>query len=328
MATPYTYNKTNLIALDTETTGVDWYDSMFALSVAWWRLDEIQSAYMDHRENWTGNMITYFSQGASEEHVYHNAKFDIQKIITCPHSMIVIEDYLRLSAPMIHDTQIMAYVLNSDRRVGLKELARVELGLETDEEEALKRYRREHKLTKADGYDKIPSSILKPYALKDAEFTLQLADLYIPQLIEQGLWDLYRHEVEMMLVCLQIEMKGIMTNRPYIHKQIMDLGHVIRSHAAAIANVCGDDFNPNSPKQIIDWFLTQGIHLPSTDKVSLSATNHPVAQAILRLREAKKLLNTYFIAMRDEPGDDDILHPGFRLQNTVTGRMASGGEQG
>ena len=87
-----------------------------------------------------------------------------------------------------------------------------------------------------------------------------------------------------------------------------------------------EDFNPNSPKQIMEAFSGLGVTLEATDKATLRHTEHPLAQAILELRSLKKMHGTYLKPMLSEQRDG-VIHPNFRQHGTKTGRMSSGGAE-
>ena len=87
--------------------------------------------------------------------------------------------------------------------------------------------------------------------------------------------------------------------------------------------IAGDDFNPNSPKQILDVLASRGVSVTATDKATLSAVEDDLARLIVEQREANKIKTTYFDAIWEE-NVDGILHPHFRQHGTRTGRMSSG----
>jgi DNA polymerase-1 len=91
------------------------------------------------------------------------------------------------------------------------------------------------------------------------------------------------------------------------------------------------ELNPNSPKQLVEFFATQGIECESVDKSHLESVDHPVAKLIIELRQINKVRTTYLKAILDESEDKGmelhILHTQFRQHQTVTGRMSSGEAQ-
>lgn len=313
-----------LLAIDTETTGVDWHDEAFMVSIAY-RVasdDRLISHVYDKRDNvhgWDKSLeeVEHYLK-AADGIIMHHAKFDIQKLIRLglPSSLFTLDK--------IHDTQALAHLLDEQSPSALKYLAKTILGEETDEAEVLRKVRRELKVKKEDGYYPIPNAVLAPYAAKDAEYTLRLFELLYPKVQSKGLDEMYRMEMELTLVLLAIEAYGMRVDREYVTKKRIEYGDKIFNIQRAIKSMAGDEFNPNSPKQIIEAFALRGITLESTDKATLANMDDELAKAIVELRELNKIKSTYLDAMYDESLRDGKLHPHFRQHGTRTGRMSSG----
>ena len=92
--------------------------------------------------------------------------------------------------------------------------------------------------------------------------------------------------------------------------------------------------NPNSPKQILDYFTEKDVKLPiargkkkaSTDEDSLSLlkakqpATRPFVDAILGTRERRKIISTYLSA---KCHDDGRMRTSYRTSATKTGRLSS-----
>lgn len=311
-----------LLAIDTETTGVAWDDDAFMISVAMmtWPGEDITTHVWDKREtsDWfycLGEVEHYLSE--ADKIIMHNAKFDIQKLLRLGVSKDYFTDTTRWE-----DTQALAHLYNEQESTALKYLAKKYLGEETDENEALKAYRRKNKLTKADGYEKIPYDILAPYAAKDAEYTLRLYNLLDgPWLVD--LMSLYNMEKELTIALLDIEAAGLRVDSSYVKQKRVEYGDRIFQTKKRIAEIAGEDFNPQSPQQILALFAERGIIAEKTDKATLSSIDDELASLIVSLREDNKIKTTYFDALFNE-ARDGVLHPNFRQHGTRTGRMSSG----
>jgi DNA polymerase-1 len=253
--------------------------------------------------------------------VFHNPKFDIQKLV-----LIELISRSDVSAERIEDTEACSHLLDEHRLKGLKFLARELLGEETDEDEVLKVERRKLKLKKEDGYHLLPREVIMPYALKDAEFTLRLWELLRPEIAKsEDLDALYRHEMELSLTLMDMEAKGMGVDVPYVEASAKEYNTRILAQRILIQDMTGnEDFNPNSPKQILEAFAELGIELEATNKLSLRGEEHPLAKAILELRSLAKMHGTYLLAILNEQRDGKM-HPWFRQHKPVTGRLASGG---
>jgi len=315
----------SVAAVDTETTGLDWYARPFLVTGAYhdssggiqsrcWDLDS-----SDQRREAEDFLCSY------DVLVFHNAKFDLQKL--------VLEGLLERSeiTPVsIGDTEALAHLDNEHRSKRLKDLARDVLGLETDEAEIIKVEKRKLKLTKDDGYDKLPRELVIPYALKDAEFTLALYDYFLPRVSKFGeLLALYHQELALTLALLDMEAKGLGVDVAYLEETAKDYAGRMLETELEIREITGieDPKFPNSPKQILEWFNERGIELKATDRVALEGIDHPLGAKLLNLRKLRKIEGTYLRGLLKEQ-HEGIVHPWIRQHGTVTGRTASGGFQG
>jgi DNA polymerase-1 len=310
------------LSIDTETTGVGWHDDAFMVSVAWRDdADALISRVWDFRDGNDPQGDIAFIQSmldSADKIIMHHAKFDIQKLcrLGIPQSVFELDK--------IEDTQAIAHLLDEQSPTALKHLAKTILQEETDEAEALRKVRRQLKVKKEDGYYPIPHDILAPYALKDAEFTLRLYETLRPILSVRSLDDLYRMEMELTLVLLAVEAYGMKVDRAYVTERRREYNDQIFRTARTIADSAGPDFNPNSPKQILEVFAERGVTLTATDKATLASVDDELASSIVTLREMNKIKATYLDAMYEESKIDGTLHPHFRQHGTRTGRMSSG----
>ena len=307
----------DLLAIDTETTGVGWHDEAFMISIATPEWSHVYDKRLcEHSKLWDEAVETVTAMlYESDKIIMHNAKFDIQKLCRLGIPLGVFVD-------KFEDTQALAHLIDEHQSTSLKYLARTILGEETDEDEVLKVWRRKNKMKKEDGYEPIPHEILAPYAAKDAEFTLRLYDVLRNRLPED-LRPLYAIEKALTISLLGIEARGLQINKSYVKKQRQEYGDKIYKTKTRIAELSGSEFNPQSPAQIIAAFEKRGIRISKTDKATLASVDDELASLIVELREANKIKTTYFDGL-DAEARDGILHPNFRQHGTRTGRMSSG----
>lgn len=310
------------VALDTETEGVEYEDKAFVLTCAWLCGETIKSAYIDITE--TPELAESVVE-AVDTAIFHNAKFDIQKL--------QISGVLNRKLPF-EDTEGMAHLLDEHRPKRLKFLVKHVLGIETLEEEELKKALRKLKIKKADGYRNVPREILEPYAVKDAEYTLQLFYHFLPQIeAHEDLFGLYQREKELTWTLLDIEAAGMQIDREYTSTTLRKYNSERLKLELRIRDLAGrEDFNPNSNPQIKDYFENKGIVRDKYDKQVMLGITDPMAETILALRKVSKMAKTYLSAMlfesvlskSKESVEQFILHPHFRQYLPVTGRMSSG----
>lgn len=311
-----------MIAVDTETTGVMFHDRAFLASFAFRHGSELRShvaeipAEVDVCRTVMENMKPW---------LFHNAKFDLQKLIQA--GVIKRE---QVSVDSFHDTQTIAYLINEHQELGLKKLAKNLLGEETNELEAInqekKRLKKELGLQSVHdvSYDLIPREVLTPYALKDAEFTLRLFEILYPLLPEE-MYRLYDMERELILVLLDVEARGIKIDTAYLEEKEEEYRKKIFYKELEIKELAGDDdFNPNSPQQVLKWYEDNGYVILDTTRKSLVEADVPLGLAIVELKKMRKLHGTYMKGLLAEV-HDGLVHPNFNPARTKTGRMSSSG---
>ena len=307
----------DLLAIDTETTGVGWHDEAFMISIATQEWSHVYDKRLcEHGKEWDETVETVSTMLIDcDKIIMHNAKFDIQKLCRLGIPFSVFEN-------KFEDTQALAHLINEQQSTSLKYLARTVLGEETDEDEVLKVWRRKNKIKKEEGYEPIPHEILAPYAAKDAKFTLRLYEVLWNRM-PKDLQALYDIEKSLTISLLGIEARGLKVNRDYVKQQRQEYGDKIYQTKARIAKLSGAEFNPQSPAQVLEALEVRGITVKKTDKATLASVDDELASLIVELREANKIKTTYFDAMYEE-AKDGILHPNFRQHGTRTGRMSSG----
>lgn len=311
------------MAVDTETTGLTFYDEPFCVTLAWRdQRGELVGHYVElvqvpdaaETAGWIKTMLN-----GTDQLIFHNAKFDMQKLR-------LVELMEPRTFDTYHDTETMAHLIDEHQRIGLKSLARELLGVQTDEEETLKKVRRELKLKKDDGYHVLPREVLVPYAVQDAVLTYMLFERLAPLVARyDDLVSLYNMERQLGLVLASMEAAGMEVDVPYLETTAREYATKALRQEVAIRNMVGrDDFNPNSPKQVSEAFEARGItDLESTSREALEALDDPLAAAIVELRQVRKMHGTYLVNLLEEQREG-VVHPWFRPNATRTGRMASG----
>jgi DNA polymerase-1 len=313
----------NIIAVDTETTGLGYFDTPFCTTIAWDRDDgDVVGHYfelVDYDSSW---MVSAILQ-ATPTWIGHNIKFDLQKLVQAG-----ILDREAITADRLEDTETLAHLLDAHQKKGLKSLARTHLGVETTEDEELAAVRRKLKLRKEDGYHVLPREVVIPYAIQDVILTLGLFDLFHPKLQDwPELVALYAHEKLVTLALLDMEGAGMALDMDYLSATAKAYGKEAVRTELRIRDLTTEEFNPGSWQQILARFEEEGITLEGTDKDTLSQVDHDLAREILHLRSTRKMHGTYLQPMLNEQ-EDGIIHPNFRQHGTKTGRMSSGESEG
>jgi DNA polymerase I-like protein with 3'-5' exonuclease and polymerase domains len=323
------------LGCDTETSGVAFFDGAFCVTVAWRKADGTYS----------GHYLELISEDAfeacqeillgTENWVFHNAKFDLQKLILA--GVISRED---VDGVYIQDTEAMAHLLDPNADKKLKKLAVEYLDWDdtitverkngdgtyevSGEKYALDTARRKLKVKKEDGYAVLPRDVLIPYAVADALMTIQLYDQLLPRLTSraQPLRELYAREMKLALVLLDIEAAGMRVDMDYVNSTIKTLTGTMYNQSERIKSLTGEAEFKDHHVWIKRVLLDLGLEVADVQAATLEELDHPVVVAILEWRKTKKMYD-YFHAIQTEQRHD-ILHPSFRQHGTKTGRMSSG----
>ena len=272
--------------------------------------------------------------------IFHNAKFDIGFMVH--HYGFVFPDY--------EDTMLLHYCLEESVGThGLKPLAMrfTDLGdYERDLDDYKKTWARQNKVKLEDfNYGMLPSDILAPYACKDGDATFQLYRKFKPivdksaeftklyngilipatyalRKLEKNGGPIDRAQVEFLAEQYQIDVEECLAE--------ITLSEAVQRFERIHQKI----FNPNSTMQLRELLFNILNIRPtkktetgawSVDKEVLKEINHPVAEAILDLREKSKMAGTYISNIRSGIDYDDRLRSGFNIHGTTSGRLSSSG---
>lgn len=333
----------DIIAVDTETRGLGFYDEPFAATLTWRRPDgSLKSGYIDLESGDLAWRITELRTVLmrTPAWVFHNAKFDLQKL-----KLIGAINDPMIERVDLHDTQTQYMLLDENRTKGLKDLAVRVLGYDDTieveiksgknkgqfksvpkEQHKLNAVRRKLGLKKDDGYHLLPREVLIPYALRDTEFTLQLHERLYPRLRAKSdpkLLQLYNDSMRLKRVLLRMEGDGFALDVPYTEAKASEYGVRVMEKWDRVVQLVGDaDFNPRSTDQVKAAFARRGVHLQDTQAKTLKELDDDLARALLEYRDDFKIHTTYLIGLLREQRNGRI-HPNFNDDGARTGRMSS-----
>lgn len=183
----------------------------------------------------------------------------------------------------------------------------------------------------------VPLEKVVPYSCQDADFALQLCELLWARAVEKNLDALYRL-VELPLIELLAEMEiwGVKIDRAALEALSAELEAELNRLEKKIFELCGLEFNLNSPQQLADilfhkFQLTPSRKTKITKRYSTSldilqelAPLHPIAQYALEYRQLAKLKSTYADALplliNTETGR---IHTSYNQTVAATGRLSS-----
>lgn len=173
------------------------------------------------------------------------------------------------------------------------------------------------------------------YACEDADFTLQLADLFAEQLEDLGMLKmLYEIEVPLAKVLAEMEHDGVTIDTAFLKELSVEFGDKLERLEQEIYEAAGEEFLISSPKQL-GVVLFESLNLPvikrtktgpSTDQSVLEelADEHPLPRLILEYRHFAKLKSTYVDALPllVHPKTGRV-HTHFNQAVVPTGRLSS-----
>ena len=320
--------KNSQVAFDTETTGLDSKKAnIVGFSFCW---ENTKAYYVP---------IGHFYLGVEDQISLEDARRAIELLNT--HKLIlqnfkydleVVKNNFSLDIKLFADTMIMAWLLDSDKPVGMDKLAtRLLNGYKTI---AFKDV-----VKKGEDFSNVNIHDACKYAAEDAFITFKLystildtfeseEESYLMQIAKQV-------EFPFVNVLNNMENKGIKIDVPFFE----NLKEKSKKHLAeltkSIFELAGQEFNINSPKQLGE-ILFENLKLTASKKTKTGySTNesvlqkikdeHAVVPKILEYREAFKLHSTYIEPLMDlgKQNDDNKIFTSFLQTGTATGRLSS-----
>jgi len=314
-------SKKSIIALDTETTGLDpLTDKILLISIG----DTTHQFVMDVAKlgNSIQDLLAYLDNSTIIK-VLHNAKFD--------YKMIKAQFYLdmqNLKDTFLLDCLITQGILNA--RHGLGVLLKQYLNIELAKTEQLT-------FTKMSYGDEFTPEQLA-YSINDIKYLLPLYEYLLLEIKKRNMGLLADLENECVRATGDLELNGIYLDRA----KWLTLCRRAKIDAATYKVILDDHFkqycgldlfndvniNYKSPKQILP-ILSSICQSPitSTSTTALKAfKSHPAVQALLDYRMAMKRVNTYgedFYEKSIHPVDGRIHAEFWQLGRAHTGRYAS-----
>lgn len=330
------------MAVDLETTGLDWLNSqIISVGFSWkertgWCLPFLNTKKTEEE------LITRFWDDATflklstrlkkalmlpSKKVFHNSKFDLKHLTY--HGYPVANAYF--------DTMLAHHLIdeNAENLHGLKDCAWVYTDMGGYDKEVSDFFTLNKKLKRQ--YIMLPFNILTKYNAADADCTFRLFKKFEPLLHAQGLSRLKKQIVNPMRdVLLQTELVGVQVDTDYIEKLRIEYTKKKGELEASIFSKTGA-FNINSAKELravlyeknnfkTDRATKKGAM--STDKGTLAELvkeypTHDIPKFLLQYRETSKMLSTFIEGLSEWLDTEGRIHSTYKQHGTVTGRLSS-----
>lgn len=319
-----------LVALDTETTGLDPMTSRLvgiSFAITPWQAayvplghvgpdatDQLdQQAVLARMRPWL--------EDAARKKVGQNLKYDAH--IFANHGITL--------RGIAHDTLLQSYVLESHKSHDMDSLADRHLGRKTVKYEEVC-----GKGAAQIGFEQVDVERATRYAAEDAEVTMHLHRVLYPQVAADArLQVIYDLEVPVAEVLFKMERHGVLIDAALLEKQSGELGAKLMELEQKAYEVAGQPFNLGSPKQIGEIFFEKmklpvvkktPSGAPSTDEEVLQklAEDYPLPKLLLDYRSLSKLKSTYTdkLPRMVNPATGRV-HTNYAQAVAVTGRLAS-----
>lgn len=319
--------KANTFCFDTETTSLNvWQAELVGLAFS---MKAGTGYYVPFSEdfNETKKLLELFKgflSDATKEKIGHNLKYDIN----------VLKKYdVQVVGPLF-DTMVAHYLLHPDNsRRSMDVLAENELNYSPMSITELigKKGKNQKSMREVD------VAIASEYACEDADITLQLKELFEPEL-KKGLEIELFQNVEMPLLSVlgEMEEEGVHLDVNMLHEFSKTLAVEIDEIEGRIYDQAGMKFLISSPKQVGEVLFD---HLKITEKAKKTKTGqyatgedilqklktkHPVVASLLEYREVVKLKNTYVDPLPELVNEKtQRLHTSYNQVVAATGRLSS-----
>ena len=233
----------------------------------------------------------------------------------------------RLGIRVYHheDTLLMHFVLdNLAGEHGLKPLARRWLRAEDWDSDA-KSY-----LKGGAYFENIPREKLYEYNLMDVVWTHKLYEYFLPMLKNSGKYAYYRYRMQVTKVLNDVQMNGVAVSLDALDELEEKYKRQCDENLVVLRQHSGEDFNPQSPKQIKDYFKSKGVSSPSFDsdhlkKLRREGKEVEFIDALLAYRYAAKVIGSFIANVRRKVGEDGRIHPYYLPHGAKTGRLSAKG---
>ena len=233
----------------------------------------------------------------------------------------------------IFDTMLAHYIINADGKHGMDALSESYLNYKPVSIESLIGPKGKNQNSMAH----LPAESIKDYAAEDADVTLQLAEIFMPELEKQGTTSVLENiETPLIEVLANMEWEGIRVDKDFLNAYSVELGKELDIIEEKITELAGEKFNLDSPKQLgVILFeklkITTEMKKTKTGQYSTGEDilqrylhTHEIVPLILDYRELRKLKSTYIDTLPTMINPiTGRVHTNFMQAVAATGRLSS-----
>ncbi|HCT22434.1 MAG TPA: DNA polymerase I [Chitinophagaceae bacterium] len=261
---------------------------------------------------------------ANKRWVGQNIKYDL----------LVLKNYGVAPTGSLFDTMLAHYLIEPEGRRSMDLLSAQYLGYEPVHIDELIGKKGKNQGTMRD----VDVEKVKEYAAEDADITLQLKQVFTPQLQEKEVQRVFDEvETPLVRVLTDMEFEGVRVDEGFLHEYSRLLDEEARQAEKSVYEQAGVKFNLASPKQLGEVLFDKLQLDPSAKKTKtgqyqtgedvlnkLAVKGHKIVDDILAFRELTKLKSTYVDALPAmiHPRTGRV-HTSYAQAVAVTGRLSS-----
>lgn len=261
---------------------------------------------------------------ANKRWVGQNIKYDL----------LVLKNYGVVPSGSLFDTMLAHYLIEPEGRRSMDLLSAQYLGYEPVHIDELIGKKGKNQGTMRD----VDVEKVKEYAAEDADITLQLKQVFTPQLQEKEVQRVFDEvETPLVRVLTDMEFEGVRVDEGFLHEYSRLLDEEARQAEKSVYEQAGVKFNLASPKQLGEVLFDKLQLDPSAKKTKtgqyqtgedvlnkLAVKGHKIVDDILAFRELTKLKSTYVDALPAmiHPRTGRV-HTSYAQAVAVTGRLSS-----
>lgn len=319
--------KAGLVAVDTETTGLDVLTvDIVGVSLAWKEKEGVFIPFNQQlpREK-VLKLLKPFLEDPKVEKGGQNSKYD----------WAVLKSHGIHPQGFCFDTMIESFLLDSSyRQNNLDAIALKYFDYRKIPTEALIGSGK-----KQITMDQVPLEAITQYAVEDVDFTLRAHELFTPMLKKEGLEKLYREvELPLVMVLEDMERAGICVDSDLLKDLSKEATKELEKLTKRIFKEAGEEFTIGSPQQLGKiLFEKMQVQKIAGTRVKKTKTGYgtdvdvleslkgvPIADLVLDYRQLSKLKNTYLDVLPEmvSPKDGRI-HTSYSQTIAATGRLSS-----
>lgn len=187
-------------------------------------------------------------------------------------------------------------------------------------------------------FNQVPFDLLVRYGAMDCVATWELFGKIKHTLIEfvgyidkkNGYIDVFRTEIDITKVLFFVELRGVNIDMQYIDESQKKLTEIVEQAKLEYSFMTNEEFidsNVEIPRIFKEQF---GIECFKTKKgnysiseAALNNINHPLADIIIKIRNATKKRDTFFSQIKEYTASDGVLHPSYVSCGANTLRMST-----